>query len=201
MKKFNFAKISWVSAIFIGLIVILIAVMHYKIYYQYKTKNIIYFYDCDGTLCVTEVENDNHLLYSKYECGYDACPTFTTEIEDKYVILNKDDKSILFNYRSDLVISSNYQDYKLLNNNYLIVTKNNLKGIIDLNNNVIAPIIYQEIGIIKDDYLTGYNLNSIIAMKNDKYGIISLKDGSIIKEFEYEDSNLQDLLKDLNNEI
>ena len=59
MKKINFAKISWVSSIFIILIIILIAVMHYKIYYQYKIKNIIYFYDCDGTLCATEVKNDN----------------------------------------------------------------------------------------------------------------------------------------------
>lgn len=200
MKKINFAKISWISSIFIILIIILIAVMHYKIYYQYKTKNIIYFYDCNGTLCATEVKNDNHLLYSKYECGYNTCPTFTTELEDKYVILNKDDTNILFNYKEDLVISSNYQNYKFLNENYIIVTKDNLSGIINLEGKVLVPVIYEEIGIKKDGYLTGYTINSIIAKKSNKYGITSLKDGRIIEEFIYEEKELQDLLNILNNE-
>lgn len=197
-KKFNIARITWVSMLFLGLIVILIAVMDYKIHYEYKIKNILYFYDYDGNLSVTEVKDDDHLLYSKYECGYEDCPVLKMEIDDTYVILESTDKNILYNYRKGKVISSGYDNYQYLNNTYFIVTKDKFRGIIDINNNVTISLSYDELGIVKDNYLTGYTLNSIIAKKNNLYGIVSIKDGSIIEEFNYKEEELDSLLDILN---
>lgn len=197
-RKINIARITWVSMLFLGLIVILIAVMDYKIHYEYKNKNKIYFYDYDGTLSVTEVEDDSHLLYSKYECGYEECPVLKMEIDDTYVILESTDNNILYNYRKGEVISSSYDNYQYLNNTYFIVTKDNYQGIIDINDSVSVSLGYDQLGIVKDSYLTGYTLNSIIAKKKDLYGIVSIKDGNVIEEFTYKDEDLETLLDILN---
>ena len=200
MKRFNIAGIIWKLSIILILIVILIAVMDYKIHFEYLTNNNLYFYDCDGTLCVTEVKNDNHLLYSKYQCGYEECPIFKSELNDNFVILTEKNNSILFNYRTGQITSTNYTNYQLLNNNYIIVTKDKYQGIIDLNNNLIVPTNYEQLGIIKENYLTGYTINSIIAKKDNKYGMISIKDGTIIVEFNYEENELDNLLQILKDE-
>lgn len=195
MKKINFAKIIWISSIFLILIIILVAVIVYKIHFQYKIKNQLYFYDCNGTLCVTEVENEAHLLYSKYDCGYDQCPVFRSELSDTYVILDNEYNDILFNYRINKIISSNYEDYYLLNNNYIIVTKDKKQGIINLENQLTVPLEYEQLGYIQDNYLIGYSLNYIIAKKNNKFGIISIEDNMIIEDFIYQESDMTKLLQ------
>lgn len=200
MKKINIPKIVWILSIFLILIIILIAVMDYKINYEYKIKNKLYFYECDGNLCVTEVEDEEKLLYSKYECGYLECPVFKSQMDDNYVILEENDNSILFNYRQNKVISKNYNDYKFLNNNYIIVTKDNYQGIIDIDNNLTVMVSYDSLGYMKEEYLMGYNLNNIIAKKNNLYGIISIKNGTIIEEIKYKEEEIDTLLNIINNE-
>lgn len=200
MKKINIPKIVWILSIFLILIIILIAVMDYKINYEYKIKNKLYFYECDGNLCVTEVEDEEKLLYSKYECGYLECPVFKSQMDDNYVILEENNNSILFNYRKNKIISREYDDYKFLNNNYIIVTKNNYQGIIDIDNNLTVLTSYDSLGYMKEEYLIGYNLNNIIAKKNNLYGIISIKDGTIIEEIKYKEEEIDTLLNIINNE-
>lgn len=200
MKKINIAKTIWVLSIFLVLIVILIAVMDYKINFEYKIKNKLYFYECDGNLCVTEVKDDKKLLYSKYECGYEECPIFKSELDDTYVILEDEDNNILFNYRDSKVISNNYDDYQFINNNYIIVTNANYQGIIDINNNLTVPTIYNKLGYIKEDYLIGYNLNYIIAQKDDLYGIVSIKNGTITEELKHKEEEINILLDIINKE-
>jgi len=199
MKKINIPRTIWITALFLVLIVILIAVMDYKIHYQYKIKNKIYFYECSGNLCVTEVKSDDYLLYSEYECGYEDCPIFKSTLEDTYAILSNKDNNILFNYRNGNIISAEYENYQQLNNNYLIVTKAGYQGIINLKNEIIIPLNYQQLGYIKDGYLTGYGINYIIAKKDNKYGIISIKDGTIIEDFSHEETNIENLLTILND--
>lgn len=199
MKKINLAKIIWITMIFLGLIIILIAVMDYKINFEFKIKNKIYFYDCSGTLCVTEVKDDDHLLYSTYECGYEECPVFKSEINDTYAILETQNDNVLFDYRNGKIISLNYNNYQLLTNNYFIVTKEKKQGIINLNNELLVPLEYDQLGHNKDGYLIGYNLNYIIAKKNDKYGIISIKNNTIIEDFIHEETTINDLLKIIEN--
>ena len=200
MKKINIPKVIWVLSIFLILIIILIAVMDYKINYEYKVKNKLYFYECDGNLCVTEVEDEEKLLYSKYECDYEECPVFKSQIDDNYVILEEINNSILFDFRNNNLISREYDDYNFLNNNYIIVTKNNYQGIIDIDNNLTVLTIYDSLGYMKEEYLMGYNFNNIIAQRNNLYGIISIKDGTIIEEIKYKEEEIDTLLNIINNE-
>ena len=201
MKKNSLSKTIWITALFLTLIIILISVMDYKIHYQYKTKKNLYFYDCSGTLCVTEVENNGHLLYSKYECNYDNCPIFKSQLSDTYAILKSHENAdnILFDYRKNEIISSDYEEYQLLGSNYIIITKNKEQGIINLENKIIIPPSYEQLGYNQDGYLTGYGVNYIIAKKNNKYGIISLKDEGVIEDFNYEEKDIDNLLQLLND--
>ena len=75
--------------------------------------------------------------------------------------------------------------YEFINSNYIIVSSKNKKGIININNDIIVPLIYDEIGYKNNDYLAGYNLNNIIVKKEELYGIISYKDGNIVEETKY----------------
>ena len=200
MKKINFPKIIWLTCLFLDLILILIMVMDYKIHYQHQTKNNLYFYECSGNLCVTEVKDEEHLLYSYYECGYEECPAYKKEIGDSHILITKDNKNILYNYRTSTVISQDYEDYQFINNQYIIVTKNKKQGIIDINNNIMIEPIYDELGYPQDGYLTGYNLNNILAKKDDKYGIISLKVGEVTEPFEYSEDKVNELLEKIKTE-
>ena len=199
MKKINIAKITWVTSLFLLLTVILITVMDYKINYQHKTKNVLYFYDYDGTLSVTEVKNDNHLLYSKYECGDELCPSLKKELDNTYVVLTIGNKNMLYNYKEGIIVNDSFDNYKYLNNKYFIVMKNNNQGIIDLDNNLLVPALYEELGYIQNDTLIGYGMNYIVAKKNSKYGIISFKDGTIIEDFIYDETEIDKVLKLLND--
>lgn len=195
MKKVNFARVTWITCTFLGLIIILIMVMDYKIHYQYLTKNQLYFYECDTNLCVTEVKDDSKLMYSYYDCGYDFCPTYKKNIEDDYVLLEKRGGNILYDYRKGTIISQEYNDYQFLSSKYILVTKNSLQGMINLKNEIMINPNYQQLGIPQEDYISGYNYNSIIAKKDNKYGIISIKGEEVIEEFKYTEEELEQLIQ------
>lgn len=200
MKKINIPRIIWISSIFIILTLILFLVIKYKINYEYLNKNNLYFYECDSGLCISEVKDNKKLIYSKYECGYNTCPKYLKNIKEDYVLLEKDNVKTLYNYKKDKIISDQYEDYEFINSNYLIVMNKNKKGIIDINNNVITIPKYDEIGIKKEDYLSGYNLNNIIIKNNNLYGIISYKEGKIIEEIKYKEEEINTLIEILKNE-
>ena len=194
LKKINIPRITWVTSLFLILITILFLVAKYKIDYEYLSENYLYFYECDGVLCVSNAKDNSTLIYSKYECGFNSCPSYVKNINEDYVILNKDNEYILYNFRTSKVVSDKYEDYEFINNNYIIVTNKKKKGIITLKNNIITDTIYDDIGYRKNDYLEGYNLNNIIVKNSDLYGIISYKDGSVIEEIKYTEENIDTLL-------
>lgn len=191
------ARIIWVSCLFLELIIILIMVMDYKIHYQYLTYNKLYFYECNGILCVSEVADDKKLMYSYYSCGYEECPAFIKNALDQYAILKDKNKTILYDYQNNRIISQDYDDYEFIMDDYIIVQKNQLYGIINLQNKKIIEPLYEEIGDHKDGTLIGYNFSNVIAKKEDKYGIISFKDGKIIEEFKYTNDEAKKVLEKL----
>lgn len=200
MKKINLARIIWVTSLFLLLIVILLMVMDYKIHYQYLTNHKLYFYECDGSLCVQEVKDNDKLMFSYYDCGYEECPVYVKNIEDSYALLNQGETAILYDYRKGKTISQEYETYQFINQNYIIVTLHNYKGVINLKNEIMLNLEYEELGIQTNDYLTGYNLSYMIAKKNGKYGIISFKDGSVLEDFKYEEAEINNLLEILKEE-
>lgn len=194
-------RVIWITSLFLILLISLGLIVHYKINYEYLNYNYLYFYECDGNLCMSSVKDSSKLIYSEYKCGYDVCPSYVKKIKDEYVLLKKDTEYMLYNYRTASIISTNYEEYEFINSNYIIVTDNKKKGIIDLKNNNITQIIYDEIGYRTDEYLSGYSLNSIIVKKGELYGIISFKTGEIIEEIKHQETELNYLLDILNAEM
>lgn len=199
MMKKNWGRILWVSVLFLLLIVILLTISIYKIYFQYKTDNYLYFYECKDNLCVSEVQEDEHLMYSKYNCKQEACPIYKSNLGDSYAILERQEnhKQILFNYRTEKIITQEYKDYTPIDSTHFIITKGNKQGIMENNGSLVVPIIYDKIGYYQDNNLTGYNFQYIIAKINNNYGLISYQDGDIIEKFEYNEDNIKTLLEKL----
>lgn len=111
------------------------------------------------------------------------------------MVLLSDDKYLLYDYREKKNINDEYDDYNIFNNYYLIVESNKKKGIITLEGEVLVSPIYDEIGYSKNDELMGFNLNDIIVKSNDLYGIVSYKDGSVVKDFKYSALDVELLLE------
>ena len=193
-KKKNIPRFIWVFCLFFILILILILVMNYKINYQYLEKNYLYFYECSGDLCVTSIKDNQKLLFSSYDCGYEECPEYKKVVSEDYALLSDHDENILYQYKDNRIVSRDYDDYEFIDSNFIIVKKNGVYGIINLNNKEIVKPTYDELGIHNSGYLTGYGVNSIIAKKNQRYGLISYKNGKMIEEFQYTDENLDDLV-------
>ena len=196
-RKINIPRVIWVVSLFLLLIIVLLMVMDYKINYQYLTHDYLYFYECSGELCVSNSKDNKKLLYVAYDCGYETCPEYKKSISDDYALLNSGQTYILYNYKKDLVVSKNYDDYEFIDSNYVIVKKGNVYGIMNIDNKEIVTPNYDEIGIHVDSYLTGYNSEVIIAKKNDKYGTISYRDGKLAMEFKYTDETLEELVNSL----
>lgn len=195
LKNVNIYRIVWVSCIFLLLIAILVMVMDYKIHYEYLEESFLYFYNCDSSLCASSVENANLKLYSKYECMYQECPQYERVINTDYALLRDNDNSYeLYNYKTGNVISAGYDNYYFINNGYIVVHKGDKQGIIDIDDNIIVALEYDQIGCYNNDVLYGYNLNYIVAKKKDKYGIISFKDGKVKEDFVYSEERLEELI-------
>ncbi len=204
MKKQKMGRILWVSSLFLLLITILFMVMDYKINYQYLEEKNLYFYECDGTLCVSNTKEEKNLIYSKYNCGENDCPSYQKNLDDNYVLLSEKNSSnlILWDYREGKQVSNQYENYYRLDTNHFIVSKNKKQGIIDKDSKIIVPLIYDEIGILENNLITGYNFENIIVKKEKKYGIISYQTGTIIENIEYDDASLNTLIEKLkNNEL
>lgn len=195
MRKINFAKITWISCLFLALTIILIMVMDYKIHYQYLEQTHLYFYECSGNLCVSEIKDDNKLLYSYYDCNFKTCPAYKKNLGDNYVLLEQNNKLILFDYRKNKIISNEYENYHFITEKYIIVTNKNKQGIIDNNGKIIVTPNYDEIGYKNGESISGYNFSWIIVKKNNQYGIISYTDGSIIEEIKYTEADINKLLE------
>lgn len=176
-------------------------IMDYKINYEYLTENYLYFYDCDGSVCTARVNDsiDKNSLYSTYSCGYEDCPMIKKVLGDSYVVLEKDNKEILYDFMDEKIISDSYDDYYVLSEKYIIVTKNDYQGLIDSDNNILISTTYSQLGYYQDEVLLGYNLQNIIVKKNDLYGIVSMQDGSIVEKIEYEEDKIDELLKIINS--
>lgn len=131
-KNINYFKIVWVTGLIAVLIYILLIVIRYKVYYEYVVGKI-YFYNCNDTLCYTNNRNEagNNIIYSEYKYQ-DKIPKVTI-LTGNYVIINN---KILYNYVTGNIISDQYDEYKILENN-IIVKLNNEYGVIDNEGNLL----------------------------------------------------------------
>lgn len=194
-KNINFARVVWVSCLFLLLIVVLIMVMDYKINYEYNVSDRIYFYQCDNSVCTMDVMDNSKELYSIYECNFNKCPVYKRIINDDYALLEDSLGYILYNYKTGIKISEGYDDYVFINNDYIIVIDDEMYGVIDKDNNIVVNLEYDLIGYYQGEYLMGYNTSNIIARKGDTYGILNYKNGALVEVFEYTENEVETLLE------
>lgn len=163
MKRSKLWKIIWMVGIYAILAIILYLVILYKVEWEHKDLNTyIYFYDCNNSLCTSTTNQDDY--YSKTICEENTCPHIIDIIDNKNLILKKDNNSWIYNYIEGKTVNNDYKDYKHTRNNIFIVTnENNKQGVIDLEGNILVEFKYEYI----DDFNNGF----ISYKENNLYGI------------------------------
>lgn len=126
-----------------------------------------YFSDAEGIVFLTDGENGKQFLYDS-KVG--------ERISDYFSAFYK-------------LYLGNFQDEV---RSFVVKGFNSKKmGVIDLNGNVIIPLIYDTLGYsvesVADVYDYSYGLDYIIAKKTGKWGIITLSKGEEILPFEFDD--------------
>lgn len=153
MKKNNLWRVIWIVGIYAVLVLILYLVIMYKVKWEDKDLHrYLYFYNCSDSLCTSDVAQDKY--YSRILCEDDACP-YVSSVNDNLVILNKKDKSWIYDYANEKILNDKYNLYEYLKDNYYIVKDNsNNVGLINNNDEIIIPLDkYGKIIDFKNDYL------------------------------------------------
>lgn len=153
MKKNNLWRVIWIVGIYAVLVLILYLVIMYKVKWEDKDLHkYLYFYNCNDSLCTSDVAQNKY--YSRVLCEDDVCP-YVSSINDNLVILNKKDKSWVYDYANEIVLNDKYISYVYLKDNYYIVKDNsNNVGLINNNDETIIPLDkYGKIIDFKNNYL------------------------------------------------
>ena len=190
MKKNNLWRVIWIVGIYAVLVLILYLVIMYKVKWEDKDLHkYLYFYNCNESLCTSDVAQNKY--YSRVLCEDDVCP-YVSSINDNLVILNKKDKSWIYDYANEIVLNDKYISYEYLKDNYYIVKDNsNNVGLINNNDETIIPLDkYGKIIDFKNNYLL-YFKDGMYYIKNNGYDkIIFLKplsfmnlSGEVVKKF------------------
>ena len=181
-------KIIWVCGVYLLLLVILLMIMVYKIRYQ-DTINYryLYFYNCNDDICATKNEKeivDKSLIYSVYKYQKKD-PTFV-KLNDEYVKIYDNDKVVLYSIHKR-IITNNYKDYILINNDnpeFIAENENGIFGIIDNQGKKQTGFVYSK--------FTTYNKELIAGIHDNKYGIITLDGKKTFLNFEYDNIIIYD---------
>lgn len=199
-KKFNnIWKIIWIVGIYSVLILIFLLVINYKVEWETKDLNrYMYFYDCSNNVCTSDIEQNNY--YGKMLCKDDICP-YIIEQNNEKLILNDNNKIMLYDYKQDKIINEMYSDYYFINDNLIAVKNNENKyGLIDLNGDIVSELNYSKIIDYKNGYLIyndeeKYNLKNIITNQdiingydymefiNEKYLIVKEKQNYMLYNY------------------
>ena len=165
MKKNNLLRIGWIVGIYSILVLILYLVVTYKVKWEDKDLNTyLYFYNCSNSLCTSTEKQNNY--YGSIICENEKCP-YIVEKNNDYLILNNNNKQILYDYKKDKIINDSYDTYKLTSDENYIVSKNNKYAVINDKNEVLVDFT--------DKTITDYKYEYISYRKNGKYGIINEK--------------------------
>lgn len=145
---------------------------------------------------------EDNVLIDTYICMDEKCNVYSVgmyeyfSVNPKVIAIFDDNSIFLYNYIEKKAISSHYASLQNLYKKdetvaFIAYNNDNLVGIIGVDGNVVVPFEYDAIGYsINSGYVSDYSYNSnnlITAMKDDKWGLISLIDGNIILEFKYDD--------------
>lgn len=172
----NIWKIIWIIGIYATLLLIFGLVINYKVEWETKDLNrYLYFYNCSKTVCTSDIEQKDY--YGKIKCEKNICP-YIVEQNKNTLIINKNNKKILYDYLQNKIINDKYEDYYFINDE-LIAVKNdqNKYGIINITGSILSDLNHNKI----IDYKNGY----LIYEDKGKYGLTNIiTSQELVKEYD-----------------
>lgn len=178
------------------IIVILILVVLvggiYTAYYIFKNKDkkdTNYYYKVDNN-SIMLLSNDK--IVNFYNCNGE-CSVYENYFVNGRILLNDNGKIYLYDLVKGSKLSQEYDKLYFVKYDstvkYFVVNNGSLYGVMDLNGNVTVNLNYEELGSIKEDTVSNFDVtNDLISAKsNGLYGVVSLSNGKGVIDFQYDD--------------
>lgn len=178
--------------IIVVLILVVLVGGIYTAYYIFKNKDkkdTNYYYKVDNN-SIMLLSNDK--IVNFYNCNGE-CSVYENYFVNGRLLLNDNGKIYLYDLVKGSKLSQEYDKLYFVKDDsavkYFVVNNGSLYGVMDLNGNVTVNLNYEELGSIKEDTVSNFDVtNDLISVKsNGLYGVVSLSNGKGVIDFQYDD--------------
>lgn len=178
--------------IIVVLILVVLVIGIYTAYYIFKNKDkkdTNYYYKVDNN-SIMLLSNDK--IVNFYNCNGE-CSVYENYFVNGRLLLNDNGKIYLYDLVKGSKLSQEYDKLYFVKDDstvkYFVVNNGSLYGVMDLNGNVTVNLNYEELGSIKEDAVSNFDVaNDLISAKsNGLYGVVSLSSGKGVIDFQYDD--------------
>ncbi len=178
--------------IIVVLILVVLVIGIYTAYYIFKNKDkkdTNYYYKVDNN-SIMLLSNDK--IVNFYNCNGE-CSVYENYFVNGRLLLNDNEKIYLYDLVKGSKLSQEYDKLYFVKDDstvkYFVVNNGSLYGVMDLNGNVTVNLNYEELGSIKEDAVSNFDVaNDLISAKsNGLYGVVSLSNGKGVIDFQYDD--------------
>lgn len=178
--------------IIVVLILVVLVIGIYTAYYIFKNKDkkdTNYYYKVDNN-SIMLLSNDK--IVNFYNCNGE-CSVYENYFVNGRPLLNDNGKIYLYDLVKGSKLSQEYDKLYFVKDDstvkYFVVNNGSLYGVMDLNGNVTVNLNYEELGSIKEDAVSNFDVaNDLISAKsNGLYGVVSLSNGKGVIDFQYDD--------------
>ncbi len=134
-------------------------------------NNVKHFYNESGELLV-----DNCKIIEEYSYRWSSV------ISSNILITTTNGKSGVYNATDKrFIVPINYEHIKDEYEQYFIVSKKSKYGMVNRNNKIIIPFVYDELSFLKPNNIK----DPLIGLKNGKYGLVTIE--KLLTDFLYDD--------------
>lgn len=178
--------------IIVVLILVVLVIGIYTAYYIFKNKDkkdTNYYYKVDNN-SIMLLSNDK--IVNFYNCNGE-CSVYENYFVNGRLLLNDNEKIYLYDLVKGSKLSQEYDKLYFVKDDstvkYFVVNNGSLYGVMDLSGNVTVNLNYEELGSIKEDAVSNFDVaNDLISAKsNGLYGVVSLSNGKGVIDFQYDD--------------
>lgn len=178
--------------IIVVLILAVLVIGIYTAYYIFKNKDkkdTNYYYKVDNN-SIMLLSNDK--IVNFYNCNGE-CSVYENYFVNGRLLLNDNGKIYLYDLVKGSKLSQEYDKLYFVKDDstvkYFVVNNGSLYGVMDLSGNVTVNLNYEELGSIKEDAVSNFDVaNDLISAKsNGLYGVVSLSNGKGVIDFQYDD--------------
>ena len=164
----------------------------------------LFLYQKEEELVVFRDLNNDQTEYSylgMYNCQSEDCDlykvgeSYFNDFDSNTVVL-KDQGMFIYNYKEDKIMTYKYSYFypiRALEKVYLIgIDENNKANIYSIRGTKITTDGYQSIGLINNNQIYEYDNNVIVAKKDDKWGLITIRTNEVILDFKWDNLYLSE---------